>query len=387
MKHSGTFGTILFLAVGCGGGKMPATAIADMTEAPIDMAPAVTAIPLEGCSPFYTAAVTLGGTQIVQLAIDTGSTTTVAAAVGCTSCKSDGAPDLYDPSKATNLSVSSKGVYDSGEISWMGSVFQDSVQVGTDPVSVPLNLAAIASEKNFFFDTCETDPPNISDGILGLGTDDLLAKGTSSYLDQRGTVGQSDLFAVRLCHRGGTLWMGGYDPSATTGPMRYTPITLRQGYNVTLAGFAVGETQIPLATQVAAVVDTGGPSIILPSAGFDAIVAAVVAQPAFSQNFGNASWFKTALPKTLPIAPSEFDNMLPPLTFQLGSDASLSVSLPASVSYLAWTLNSEGVYDYLPGIFTATAGFDMGNALMRANVVVFDRANRQLGIAPATSCP
>ena len=38
------------------------------------------------------------------------------------------------------------------------------------------------------------------------------------------------IFSTLLCDEGGLLWMGGYNPKATTGSPLYTPMDSSQGY-------------------------------------------------------------------------------------------------------------------------------------------------------------
>jgi hypothetical protein len=393
---------------------VPTDAAADVTAD----AGTFTKVALSGCSPDYTMNVTLGGSQQFSLILDTATTTLGVAAQGCTSCSSDGVTALYTPgSGAVDQHAQVTAVYDVGEIGWTGEVYQDTVSVGG--LATRPKFSAIQTDIGHFFaaGACDTPSgivPSRNQGIIGFASDDVLLPGTTSYFD--GLVNDGlvpDVFAINLCHTGGTLWLGGYDPKATTAAPQYTPMTEQHGYNVMLAevdvagGDAGVNVQIPMAQQVA-LNDSGGPAIILPDSVFLALTNAISQNPSFQAWFGALSWsFATSSPPLggncidLTQTPAQIDAALPGLTLKLGTTNPIDVQLTATQAYLHPIYRSGG-YIYCQDMFDFSsvegpdAGPDagpigdrpdLGESVMRGHVVIFDRANHRIGIAPANPCP
>jgi hypothetical protein len=392
--------------------KVPTDAAADVA---VD-AGTFAKVPLSGCSPSYTMNVTLGGSQQFSLLLDTATTTLGVAAQGCTSCTSDGVSPLYTPgSGAVDEGAHVTAVYDVGEIGWTGEIYQDTVSVAG--LATRPKFGAIQTDTGHFLlgsGSCDT-PSGLTpwryQGIIGFASDDVLLPGTTSYFD--GLVNDGlvpDVFAINLCHMGGTLWLGGYDPKATTATPQYTPMTFEHGYNVMLAeidvagGDAGVDVQVPMGEQIA-LNDSGGPSIILPDDVFRPLTNAISQNPSFQAWFG-ASWPWTSLPSLgscvdLMETPDQVDAALPPLTLKLGTTSLIDVQVPATQAYLSYTYHGQ-VVTYCQDMFDFTSivgpdagpdagpiGIrpDLGESLMRGHVLIYDRANHRLGIAPANPCP
>jgi hypothetical protein len=207
-----------------------------------------------------------------------------------------------------------------------------------------------------------------------------------SYPTQLATAGAQDLFAMHLCYGTGDLWLDGYDPAATTAAPRWVDMTGAHTYNVALDDIAIDGTSIgvPAATYGTAVVDSGGPNLGVPAAAFSAITTMVAASPAFQARFGDASWFTgNNSCKILSETRAQLDAALPKLTVQIGTPP-IAVELPATAAYVQAYPVTNGIA-YCPAMFSS-AFSDLGNTMMRAGVVIFDREHARLGVAPTTPC-
>jgi len=398
------------------GGSADATSAVDAFVAP------VTAVPLFSCQPSeYTAAVTIGESQVFQLTIDTGSTSLGVAGASCPSC---GQSLVYDPgSTSTDENQTAFSQYGSG--SWSGNIFQDSVKMGTDP-GAPVDLVSITSSSQFFEPAdCDSSIGGYQ-GIIGFGPSGSAVQGTNGFFDQLvATTHIPDIFSTELCDSGGTLWLGGYDPTFTTAAPQYTP--LEPGisqfyYAVNLVSVTVAGKTVPIATQQfnSSIVDTGTSIFILPNAAFTGITNAIANTPGYRTVFhittplpedagvtdsgvadGGAS---DAAPVTPPNPAAFFDNieacaqlsqtkaeldaMLPPLTFTFGSNPAIEVQALPTESYL---MQYQG--QWCPTLYPMNPSQDdplaaiVGSPILRSNIVIFDRAASRIGFAPHTACP
>jgi hypothetical protein len=350
------------------------------------------AVPLSACVPSeYTAPTKIGATQSFNLAIDTGSTTLGVASSSCTNC--DVTP-LYSPgSTATNENQKVDAEYGSGE--WSGEVYLDSVTVGPEE-AVPVKLGAIDSQMEFFTPASCTPQKGVQ-GILGLGPAGAAEQGTNGYFDDLvSTAKVPNIFAVQLCDSSGTLWLGGYDPAATTAAPVYTPLSAELEnyyYAVNLASITVNGTSIPVATtsEPYSIVDTGTSIFILPTPAYTSLTNAITADAGFQAAFGNsASTFFSGGPgNCLAVSKTkaELDAALPPLTLTFGTSAAVTVQAAPTESYLIQQENSwcSALYGLAAGSEGPIAGI-MGSPVLRSNVVIFDRANKRIGFAPHTAC-
>jgi hypothetical protein len=352
------------------------------------------AIQLYSCVPStYTAGVTLGGSQSFQLTIDTGSTTLGVASTSCTNCSVN--PEYTPGASAVDQHQQATSQYASG--SWTGEIFQDTVATGSEP-AVPVKLVAIDTQSQFFVPAlCDSGSGGSYQGILGLGPPGAALQGTVGYFDALvASQHVPNVFATQLCDTGGTLWLGGFDSSAMAAAPAYTPEVSGIDsfyYAVHLTSISVGGTSTPIGTSQYpdSFVDTGTSVFILPTSAFNAIVAAVTASPNFASIFGNAGASFFSSPNNcqpLSKTKAQIDAALPPLTLVLGSSPSISVQAAPTESYL---ISYEG--QWCPAIYAMdpSAQFPvasiMGSPVLRSSVVVFDRANKQIGFAPHKPCP
>src|SRR5206468_2863942 len=128
-----------------------------------------------------------------------------------------------------------------GSGSWNGEIFKDQVGLGQSTPAVSVKIASITSQQTFF-----DGNQNLFQGLLGLGDDQLLTQGTTSYLDAVVASGIPDVQSFQLCDGGGgTMWLGGYDPAATASAPQYTAMDSQLPYYaVTLSDMKLGTTSI-----------------------------------------------------------------------------------------------------------------------------------------------
>jgi hypothetical protein len=332
---------------------------------------------------------TVGDSQS-DLLLDTGSTTTGVAGATCGTCAKDGVSRRYAPgASAVDTGAKASASFSDGLFTWSGEVYRDAL--GIRGATANVSFVEIGEERNFFYTSYCRSGPSRFDGILGLGATHLLAPGTTSYLDRLAALpGWPDIFAVELCPEGGNLWLGGFDPAFTTGPVQYTPMTEADyGYTVQIADVRVDGASlvVPPNAYETTIVDTGGPDFIVPTAVFDALTTAIGSAPAFKQRFGGPAWFTDGRCTALDESSETLDALLPELTIAFDSGSTLKAS--ASSSYLiANAGNADGDVVFCPGISTIPGWiFSIGASLLQAAVTVFDRANQRIGFAPRVACP
>jgi hypothetical protein len=386
-------------AVATDGGGMvtdvcPTTTTSTTTTSTTSSTVPLAIVSLSGCAVSgYTAPIVIG-TQSFDLIADSGSTTLAVASTACPTCT--GVSPLYGPgATAMDQGTTATATFGDGS-GWMAEVFSDLVSATGHVTSVRMAFGAITSNLQGFFDTQATCNLGVNvpyQGIMGLAGPALLVSGTDSYLDKLALLGTfADVFSVRLCASGGTLWLGGYDPSAAAAPPSFTPMVGGSSLDrVTLAAVGVGGNAVTV--DVNAIVDTGTTATVLPTAALDVITSTVGANPTFTQNFsGGASWFTSgscAIPAQ-GLTKAQLDSALPmlELTFPSSPSTTFTVDLPATDSYLLAETDSGGHTYYCPGVANSGGPLAIigGNA-MHSLLTVFDRQNQQIGFAPGQGCP
>jgi hypothetical protein len=359
----------------------------------------IIAVPLEACIPLvYTAPVTIGS-QTFQLNVDTGSTSLGVASTMCgTSC---GVSPEYTPgASAVDDKQMATSQYGTG--SWTGEIYTDSVGFASDP-SIPLNFVAIDSQSMFFTPgiQCGTSGQGYQ-GIIGFDRASAELAGTNAFFDQFVTAkGIANVFATELCDASGTLWLGGYDPTAASAPPLYTPVTTDVAstyyYTVDLETVTVAGVTTPI--QIAGgqypdtVVDTGTSGFVVPTQAFNSLASAIAGTSGFQQAFGasaGAAWFSSQQPcGAAGMTKAQIDATLPALTLTFGTAPGMTLQLPPSESYLI----SYGSYGWCSTMIQIPSGQQfplaaiMGAPFMRSMITIYDRANNQIGFAPHAPCP
>jgi hypothetical protein len=354
-------------------------------------------VPLTACTQLaYTAPVSIG-TQTFPLFLDTGSTTLGVAGAGCTTCN---VTPLYMPgSTATDTNMTASQQFEIG--SWSGEIYQDSVGLASGP-SVPMRFVSITSQKGFFRSSISCGASGTFDGVIGFARAPEALPDTDPFFDQLVTAtGIPNVFATELCDNGGTLWLGGFDPAATTAPPQYTPVTtdiVGDYYDsVDLETLSVGGTSvtvtIPGGGYADTVLDTGTSAIVLQPSAVLALAGAIAGTPGFQQVFGGdggTSFLTNGLAcANIPQTKAEIDAVLPPLTLTFGTGAAaITVQALATESYLypyaglGWCAAFDAFEPSTDAPFAAI----LGSPILRSNVIVFDRDSSQVGFAPHAPC-
>ncbi|HEY3819885.1 MAG TPA: pepsin-like aspartic protease [Polyangiaceae bacterium] len=364
----------------------------DVEDQP-EASPGLLSVPLYSCDGTgYTVGTTIGGSQQFQLLLDTGSTTLGVAASTCTSC---GVSPEYTPgATAVDQKNMAQSTYDLG--SWSGEIYKDAVVLGA-ATSAEVDLVGIETQSMFFNPIeCDSKSGGVQ-GVLGFGPKLAAVPGTNGYFDQLvGTGTVPDVFATELCNTGGTLWLGGYDPSHTTGAPQYVPLLTdsfsQLYYAVDLTSITVNGTTVPIASAQFedSVVDTGTSIFLLGTTAFDALGAAIAKSSAFQSMVGGATFFADGCQQSTAFSATKasLDAALPALTLTFSSGATVQ-ALPTE-SYLVAVASDvwcPALAQQAQSDQTFPFASVMGAAVLRSSVVVFDREKKRIGFAPHTACP
>ncbi|KAK2527141.1 Bace2 [Columba guinea] len=235
--------------------------------------------------------------QALNILVDTGSSNFAVAGVPDPDVTSYFNTELSSTYKSQGIDVTVK--YSQG--SWTGVL-------GTDVITMPkgidgsyiINIATILESENFFL-------PGVKwHGILGLAYD-ALAKPSSSvetFFDS--LVRQAkipNIFSLQMCGaglpvsgsgtNGGSLILGGIEPSLYKGDIWYTPIKEEWYYQVEILKLEVGGLNLELDCREynadKAIVDSGTTLLRLPQKVFSAVVQAI-ARTSLIQEFSSGFW-------------------------------------------------------------------------------------------------
>ncbi|NXW33970.1 BACE2 secretase, partial [Phaetusa simplex] len=219
----------------------------------------------------------------LNILVDTGSSNFAVAGVPDPDVTSYFNTELSSTYKSQGIDVTVK--YSQG--SWTGVL-------GTDVITIPkgidgsytINIATILESENFFL-------PGVKwHGILGLAYD-ALAKPSSSvetFFDS--LVRQAkipNIFSLQMCGaglpvsgsgtNGGSLVLGGIEPSLYKGEIWYTPVKEEWYYQVEILKLEVGGQNLELDCREynadKAIVDSGTTLLRLPQKVFSAVVQAI----------------------------------------------------------------------------------------------------------------
>ena len=358
--------------------------------------PGIGNIALAGCTAFdYWAAVTIGDTQTFQVLIDTGSSTLAVAASDCSNCT--GVRPTYSPgSSASDQGVTSSAAY-GDQTGWEGEVFKDNVSVASPPGDVRMALAAITWQDNSFFvaESCVLSgtQTNQTQGILGMAFAQATFSNTDAFMDKLASTSliTNNAFAVQLCDIGGSLWIGGYDPTYLSSIPQFTPLVSDEGlYGVSMTDLQVNGTSLGYSTNDFGVVtvDTGTSIGLFPTPVFNALSSALAKSTAYKQYFGSNFLTGTNCVSQPTLTRAQVDAVLPTLTMMFptaGSSSTFTLALPASQSYLQVYQDTSGTVFYCPGAASADITI-LGGSFMHGLVTIFDRGNSQLGFAFSDVC-
>jgi hypothetical protein len=362
-----------------------------------DAAAVVEAIPLTLTGGGAYAVQTTIGDQSFALTIDLGSSVVAVAGAGCTTCT--GISPLYSPS-ATAVDEGKTGSATYANTSgWTGEIYQDAVGLGHGTPSVAVDFVSMTSQNSFF----PTSPPlNAYQGVLALGPSQLLDPGTSSYVAALTSAGTPPILAFELCNDSGTMWIGGYDSSATAAAPVYTPLSTAGAtnpfYAITISGMSLGSTSLGYTsqdTQGGAIVDTGTTLTYLPSAVETTLVNTINASSGFKALFPgqtltnptNSTSANAGCVQASGVTDTQVNAALPALTVTLPatSGGTATISAEPVGSYLADEGGGQFCLQFLGGADTAGSQI-LGLAFMGPFVTILDLQNGRVGFAPESGC-
>ena len=272
--------------------------------------------------------------------------------------------------------------------SWSGTIYTDQVGLGHGTPNVSLSFGAIDAQNGFFHDA-------LHEGILGLGTPQLLASGTTSLMATEASAGVTPELAFELCDDHGTMWIGDFDPFAAATPVQYTSMqesVQAPFYGVAPSDMGIGDVSLGFdnTTFQTPIVDTGTSLIYLPTTVITALTASVSASPGFKALFPNqtlsASDNGGCVMASVGTLYSQVNAMLPKLSLTFpttDNSSSFTVELNAAESYLSLAGNEM----YCLDIFDDGGnGPIFGDAMLRGMITVVDIANHQVGFATDKGC-
>ncbi|XP_071994902.1 beta-secretase 2 isoform X2 [Engystomops pustulosus] len=277
--------------------------------------------------------------------------------------------------------------------SWSGVLGKDVINLpkGINGTFV-VNIASIMQSESFFM-------PQINwQGILGLAYKTLAKPSSSVETFFDSLVEQQkipNIFSMQMCGaglpttgigtNGGSLVMGGIEPSLYSGDIWYTPITEEWYYQVEVLKFEVGGLNLNLdCTEYnsdKAIVDSGTTLLRLPEKVFSALVEGIIAT-SLIENFNNefwtglqlACWEKTAEPWAY----------FPDLSIYL-RDVNASESFRLTIKpqlYIQSVITSrDDLNCYRFGISPSSNALVIGATVMEGFYVIFDREEKRVGFA------
>ncbi|KAM8853999.1 beta-secretase 2 [Synchiropus picturatus] len=281
---------------------------------------------------------------------------------------------------------------------WEGELGLDLVSIPQGPNgSISINIAAIMLSDGFFL-------PGINwQGILGLAYP-LLARPDSSVEPFFNSVVQQlgipNIFSLQMCGAGlsasssadpagGSLILGGVEPSLFRGQMWYTPIVEEWYYQVEVLKLEVGEQNLNLDCREyntdKAIVDSGTTLLRLPVNVFNAVVEAIT-RSSLIQEFSSGFWDGTKLACWMKgETPWRFFPKLSIFLRATNTSQSFRLTILPQL-YVQPVTDVDGTLDcYRFGVSSSANGLVIGATVMEGFYVAFDRAQRRVGFA-LSSC-
>ncbi|XP_029027125.1 beta-secretase 2 [Betta splendens] len=326
--------------------------------------------------------------QQLNILVDTGSSNFAVAA----------APHpfithYFNTALSSTYSSSSRTVavkYTQGN--WEGELGEDRVSIPQGPNgTIIINIAAILSSEGFFL-------PGVNwQGILGLAYP-MLARPDSSvepfFNSMVRQLGIPDIFSLQMCGAGlsasstadpagGSLILGGVEPTLYRGSIWYTPILEEWYYQVEVLKLEVGNQNLNLDCREynkdKAIVDSGTTLLRLPVNVFSAVVEAITRS---SLEFSSGFWDGTKLACWLKgETPWRFFPKLSIYLRATNSSQSFRVTILPQL-YIQQIADVDGTLDcFRFGVSSSANGLVIGATVMEGFYVVFDRARKRLGFA------
>jgi len=194
----------------------------------------------------------------------------------------------------------------------------------------------------------------------------------------------SPIFAIFIDYNdGGSLSLGGYDPSILNGTLGYTSVTKTDYYNVNLQKLLLGPYTVASgssATFGSAIVDSGTTLTLLPQNVYSSL----------------QSYFQTYYYYLPLVTGSEtlFEGYCFLSSTSIGQFPTIyflfnGVTVPMGPqNYIYQTLDTQGRTAYCLGIEVSSDGNTiLGDTFMRGQYVVFDQQNNRVGFGPTNAVP
>ncbi|XP_056467324.1 beta-secretase 2 [Gadus chalcogrammus] len=281
---------------------------------------------------------------------------------------------------------------------WEGGLGIDRVSIPKGPnQTIVINIAAISASEGFYL-------PGVNwQGILGMAYP-LLARPDSSVEPFFNSVvrqtGIPDIFSLQMCGAGvsaggatdppgGSLIMGGAEPTLYRGVMWYTPIKEEWYYQVEVLKLEVGEQGLNLDCSEynmdKAIVDSGTTLLRLPANVFIAVVDAIT-RTSMIQDFSSGFWEGTKLACWMKgETPWRF---FPKISIYLrasNTSESFRITILPQL-YIQPITDVDSTLDcFRFGVSSSANGLVIGATVMEGFYVVFDRAQKRVGFA-VSSC-
>jgi hypothetical protein len=359
--------------------------------------PKLAAIPLANPEGYFWGAKLSVGGQSFLVQADTGSATTALAGASCATCASVGVSPLYMPGATAKDDRLTTGASYGDMSGWSGEIYTDRISLGNGTPSLSFPIGDISTNLMEFFQD------NGYQGILGIGPPESGLPDTGAYFDLAEQSGAVPVMAFELCPTGGTMWIGGFDPTRAAAAPAYTPmlpITDHQRfYAVDVHSMSIGSTRVASAADFHSsagppIVDTGTTLFIAPDAVVSNTLAAVNGAPGFKALFGNTAKLGTVdsadnngCVTKAGVTAAMVDAMLPALTLTfpgtLAGASDLSFTVKPTVSYML----DVGSDSWCFGIVNSADGSTiLGDAILQAFVTIIDLQNQQVGWAPDLGC-
>ncbi|XP_042330374.1 beta-secretase 1 isoform X1 [Sceloporus undulatus] len=283
---------------------------------------------------------------------------------------------------------------------WQGELGTDLVAIPHGPnVTVRANIAAITDSDKFFINGSNWE------GILGLAyaeiarPDDSLEPFFDSLVKQTQVP---NIFSLQLCGAGflpndtealasvgGSMIIGGIDPSLYRGSVWYTPIRKEWYYEVIIVKIEINGQDLQMDCKEynydKSIVDSGTTNLRLPKKVFDAAVKSIKTASS-TEKFPDGFWLGEQL-VCWQVGTTPW-HIFPVISLYLMGETT-NQSFRISILPQQYLRPVEDVATsqdecYKFAISQSSTGTVMGAVIMEGFYVVFDRARRRIGFAVST---
>lgn len=332
--------------------------------------------------------------QTLNILVDTGSSNFAVASAAHPFITHYFNRDLSSTYESTGRSVAVK--YTQGE--WEGELGTDLITIPEGPSgTIIINIAAILASEDFFL-------PGINwQGILGLAYPPLARPDPSVEPFFNSVVLQTgipDVFSLQMCGAGipasntaadpagGSLIMGGVEPTLHRGSVWYTRVIEEWYYQVEVLKLEINDQNLNLDCKEynsdKAIVDSGTTLLRLPENVFSAVVEAIM-KASMIENFSTgffdgtklACWAKGE-------SPWRFFPKISIYLRAMNTSQSFRITILPQL-YVQPVTDIGGTLDcFRFGISPSTNGLVIGATVMEGFYVIFDREQKRVGFAVST---